>query len=70
MVSRDFLKIYSPLYGKSLEAKDPEGLANLQPRVMVGKIDVGDHQALLYSKYKSCGPYGYGIEDFKVFFQL
>ena len=27
-------------------------------------IYVGNHQALLYTKYISCGPYGYGIEDF------
>ena len=29
IVSKDFLKNYSPLYGKSMEAKDPEGLANI-----------------------------------------
>ena len=44
-----------------MEAKDPEGLANLEPRSM---IYVGDHQTLLYTKNISCGPYGYGIEDF------
>ena len=38
-----FFKSYSPLYGK------PEGLANLEPRVMVGMIYVGDHRALLYT---------------------
>ena len=64
MVSKDFLKSYSPLYGKSMEAKKPEGLANLEPRGMVGMIYVGDHQALLYTKYISCGSYGYGKEDF------
>ena len=47
-----------------MEVKDPEGLANLEPRGMVGMIYVGDHQTLLYTKYISCGPYGYGIEDF------
>ena len=31
---------------------------------MVGMIYVGDHQALLYTKNISCGPYGYGKEDF------
>ena len=50
-----------------MEAKDPEGLVNLEPRGMVGMIYVGDHQKLLYTKYISCGPYGYGIEDFKAF---
>ena len=29
IVSKDFLKSYSPLYGKPMEAKDPEGLANI-----------------------------------------
>ena len=29
MVSKDFFKSYYPLYDKSMEAKDPEGLANL-----------------------------------------
>ena len=50
-----------------MEAKDPEGLANLEPRDMVGRTYVGDHQSLLYSKYISCGPYSYGIEDFLSF---
>ena len=30
-----------------MEAKDPEGLANLEPRDMVGRIYVGDHKTLL-----------------------
>ena len=50
-----------------MEAKDPEGLTNLEPRGMVGMIYVGDHQVLLYNKYISCGPYGCGIEDFLSF---
>ena len=44
-------------------AKDTEGLTNLEPRSMVGIIYVGDHQTLLSTKYISCRPYGYGIED-------
>ena len=64
MVSKDCLKSYYPLYGKSMEAKDPADLANLEPSGMVGMIYVGDHQALLFIKVISCGPYGYGIEDF------
>ena len=39
----------SPLYGKSIEAKDPEGLVNLEPKGMVGMIYVGDQQTLLYT---------------------
>ena len=48
MVSKDFSKSYSPLYGKSVEAKDPKGLANLEPRDMISMIYIGDHQTLLY----------------------
>ena len=47
-----------------MEAKDPEGLANLEPRDMVGRIHVGDHKTLLNTKHISCGPNGYGKEDF------
>ena len=51
-----------------MEAKDPEGLANLEPTGMFGRIYVGNHQTLLYTKYISCGPHVYGIVDFlKVF---
>ena len=54
-----------------MEAKDPEGLVNLEPRGMVGMIYVGDHQTLLYyTMYLSCGPYGYGTEDFFQVFQI
>ena len=47
-----------------MEAKDPEGLANLELRGIVGMIYVGDHQTLVYTNFTSCVPYGYGIEDF------
>ena len=47
-----------------MEAKDSEGLVNLEARGMVGMTYIGDHQTLLYTKYISCWPYGYGIEDF------
>ena len=32
-----------------MEAIDPEGLVNLEPRGMIGMIYVGDHQTLLYT---------------------
>ena len=51
-----FQKIFKLFSSKSMEAKDPEGLVNLEPRGMVGMIYVGDHQTLLYTKYISCGP--------------
>ena len=49
-----------------MEAKNPEVLVNLEPRGMVGMIYVEDHQILMYTKYISCGPYGYGIEVFQL----
>ena len=61
MVSKVFSKLFP---SQSTEAKDPEGLVNLEPRGMVGMIYVGDHQTLLYTKYISCEPYIHGIEDF------
>ena len=47
-----------------MEAKDPEGFVNLEHRGMAGMIYVGDHQTLLYTKFVSCGPYGFEIEYF------
>ena len=35
---------------KSMEAKYPGSLANLEPRGMVGMIYLGNHQTLLYTK--------------------
>ena len=72
MASKDVFKSYSPLYGKSMEAKDPDGLANFEPRGMVGMIYVGDHQALLFTKYIRCGPCGWlwNRRLFFKFFQL
>ena len=45
-------------------ANEPEGVANLDPRGMVGMIYVGDHLLLLYTKYLSSGPYGLREEAF------
>ena len=39
-------------------ANEPRGVANLDPRGMVGRIYVGDHLTLLHTKYLSSGPYG------------
>ena len=39
---RDFLKF--------VEANNAQWVAHLNPRDMVGKIYVGDHQTLLYTK--------------------
>ena len=49
-----FQKIFLKLFpSKSMAAKDPEGLANFEPRGMVGMIYVGGHQTLLYTYYIS-----------------
>ena len=40
-------KSYSPLYSKSIEANDFQGMANLESRGMVGMFYVGDHPRLL-----------------------
>ena len=56
----DFLSI---THYKSMGANEPQGVANLDPRGMVGRIYVGDHLSLLHTKYLSYGPYGFN-EDF------
>ena len=48
-----------------MEAYDLQGVANLDPRGMVGMSNVGNHPTLLYTKYTSCEPHGYRKEDFK-----
>ena len=49
-------------------AHDPLGMANLDPRKIVGRIYVGDHYTLLHTKYMHFGPHGFREEDFfKVF---
>ena len=57
----DFLRFS---YFKSMGANEPWGVANLDPRGMVGRIYVGDHLTLLYTKYLSSGSYGFRKEDF------
>ena len=42
----------------------PWVIANLDPRGMVGRIHVGDHQKLLHFKYLSCGPHGFRRDDY------
>ena len=42
-------------------ANDPQGMANLDPRGMLGRIFVGDHLTLLHTK---CVPHGFREEDF------
>ena len=54
---------------KSLGADDPRGVASLDLRGLIGRIYVGDHKALLHTKYISCWPHCFR-EDFFKFFPL
>ena len=49
-------------------ASDPRSMASLDPRGLIGRINVGDHYTLQHTKYKSCGPHGFRQEDFLSFF--
>ena len=53
---------------KSMGANLPQGTANLDPRGMVGRIYVGDHQTSLHTLSVSFGPHGFKEEDFLMFF--
>ena len=53
-----------------MEAKDPDGLVNLEPRGMVGMIYVGDHQTLQYTKYNKLWALWLWNRRFFKFFQL
>ena len=46
---------------------DPWGVANLDPRGMIGRIYVEYHLTLLHTKYTSFRPCGFKEEDFKCF---
>ena len=48
----DFLSIS---HYKSTGVNEPHGVANLDPRGMVGRIYVGDQLSLLHTKYLSSG---------------
>ena len=43
---------------------DPRGMANLDPRGMIGRIYVECHLTLLHTKYISFRPCGFREEDF------
>ena len=42
---------------------DPRGVANLDPRGMIGRIYVECHLTLLHTKYRSFRPCGFREED-------
>ena len=49
---------------KSMGANDPRGMASLDPRSLIGRINVGDHYILLYTYAVSSQPHGFREEDF------
>ena len=49
---------------KSSADDDPQGVANLDPRGMIGRIYVEYHLTLLHTKYTSFRPCGFREEDF------
>ena len=57
----DFLIVF---HSKSMGDNEPRGVANLDPRGMVGRIDVDDHLTLLHTKCLSSVRYGFREEDF------
>ena len=51
-------------YCMTMGDDDPRGVANLDPRGMIGRIYVEYHLTLLHTKYSSFGPCGFREEDF------
>ena len=49
---------------------DPRGVANLDPRGMIGRNYVEHHLTLLHTKYRSFRPCGFREEDFQMCFPL
>ena len=49
---------------------DPWGVANLDPRGMIGRNYVEHHLRLLHTKYTSFRPCGFREEDFQMCFPL
>ena len=47
-----------------MRADEPHGVANLDPRCMVGRIYEGDYLTLQHTKYLSSGPHGFREKDF------
>ena len=47
---------------------DPQGVANLDPNGMIGRIYVEYHLTLLHTKYTSFRPCGFREEDVLLFF--
>ena len=57
------------IHFKDIEQKlnsddDPQGVANLDPKGIIGRISVEYHLTLLHTKYTSFRPCGFREEDF------
>ena len=48
----------------SIGAKGPQGVANSDPRGVIGRTYVGDHLSLIHAKYPNSGPSTFREEDF------
>ena len=48
----------------------PRGVANLDPRVTIGRNYKGAYLTLLHTKYKSSGPHGFREDFFFAFFPI
>ena len=46
------------------------GVANLDPRITIGRNYKGAYSTLLHTKYKSSGPHGFREEDCFTFFPI
>ena len=60
----DFLRFS---HYKSIGANDPQGVASLDSRGLIGRIYVVNHYTLPHTKYLSSGPHGFREEDFLSF---
>ena len=48
----------------------PPGVADLDPRVTIGRNNKGAYETLFHTKYNSLGPHGFREEDFFTFFPI
>ena len=60
-------KIFEVFPIMSMGANDPQGMASLESRGLIGRIYVGDHYTLLHTKYISSGTNGFREKDFLSF---
>ena len=64
MVSEKKIFRYFFHYKPILDNDDPQGVANLDPKGMIGRIYVEYHLTFLHIKYTSFRPCGFREEDF------